>query len=56
MHFCPVLRVALSGVVLFLVLLWPVGCASLGFVSNFFIILMWFVCIWMCSWVDFGVA
>jgi hypothetical protein len=54
--FCLVLRVALSGVVLFLVLLWHVGCESSRFGSIFYIALMWFVCIWMCSWVGFSVA
>jgi hypothetical protein len=35
MRFCLVFRVALSGVVLFVVLLWPVGYESFRFGSSF---------------------
>ena len=33
-----------------LVRLWDVGWGSLGFDASFVIVLVWFVCIWTCSW------
>ena len=50
---CPLLSVAFLGIVLFVVLLWHVGCESPGFDSSFNIVLVWFVCIWLCSVMGF---
>ena len=45
----PMSHVVFLGIVLFVVLLWPVGCEPPGFGSSFFSVLMCFVCICMCS-------
>jgi hypothetical protein len=45
----PMSHVAFWSIVLFVVLLWPDGCEPLGFGSSVYSVLMWFVCICMCS-------
>jgi hypothetical protein len=50
---CTLNRVAFLGIVIFVVRLWLVGCGSSGFGSSFCNVLVWFVCIWMCSQVGF---
>ena len=45
----PVTHVAFLGIALFVVLLCPVGCEPLGFGFIFCSVLVWFVCIWMCT-------
>ena len=50
----PLLLVAFWGIVLILVLLWPVERESHGFDSGLYIVLVWFASIWLCSLIGFG--
>jgi len=52
----PMTHAAFWGIVLFVVLLWHVGCEPRGFGSSFCSVLMWFDYIWVCTQVGFGGA
>ncbi len=45
----PMSHVAFLGIVMCVVPLWPVGCEYVGLGSSFCIVLVCFVCIWICS-------
>ena len=53
---CSLPLVAYLCVVLCVVLMCLVGCESHGFGSSFCIVLVQFVCTWLCSLVGFGGA